>query len=91
MYNFVGLPSMALAIAFGAILISQIDQEQGVMWFIYKISFAVGLVICDVICGQFISELNNKPDTGRGIQYKILHGMAGLLLIGVIVSIYILR
>lgn len=91
MYQFVGLPTMALTVIFGAILFSQINLEEGMAWLVCKIIFAVGIIVCDVICGQFISELNIKPCTGRGIQYKILHGVVGLLLIGVIVSIYILH
>jgi uncharacterized integral membrane protein (TIGR00701 family) len=91
MYNFVGLPTMMLTIVFGAFLFLEIDPDKGINWLVFKIFFVLGLVICDVVCGQFISSLNQKPDTGRGIQYKILHGIAGLLLIGVIVCIYIFR
>jgi uncharacterized membrane protein len=91
MYNFVGLPTMMLTIVFGAFLFLEIDPDKGINWLVFKIFFVLGLVICDVVCGQFISSLNQKPETGRGIQYKILHGIAGLLLIGVIVCIYIFR
>lgn len=91
MYNFVGLPTMVLAIVFGGILVTTVDQDQGLLWFFEKMGFAIGLVVCDVICGQYIAGLNLGPDTSRGIQYKILHGIVGLLLIGVFVSIYLVR
>jgi uncharacterized integral membrane protein (TIGR00701 family) len=91
MYNFVGLPTMGLTIVFGAFLFTELDPDKGIGWFIIKLLFVLGLVVCDVICGQFIAALNQNADTSRGVKYKILHGVAGLLLIGVLVSIYILR
>lgn len=91
MYNFISLPTMVIAILLGGVLILNIDQDQGLFWFFSKMFFALGLVVCDVICGHYVGELNLKADTGRGVPYKILHGVSGLFLIGVIVSIYLLR
>lgn len=91
MYNFVELPTMVLAIFLGFILTLKIDQTQNLFWFYAKLCFVVGLVLCDVFCGRFVGELNQHPDKSRGIKYKILHGMTGLMLIGVLTSIYILK
>jgi len=91
MNNLVTLPSMGLSIIFGAILLWQLDHQKGLNWFFFKMLFAVGLVICSIVCMQFISDLNVKPAARRGVRYKILHGVCGLLLIGVLVSIYVLR
>lgn len=91
MNNLVTLPAMGLSIIFGAILLWQLDSQKGLNWFFFKMLFAVGLMICSVVCMQFISDLNVRPAIGRGVRYKILHGVCGLLLIGVLVSIYVLR
>jgi len=91
MHLFVGLPCLALAFLFGSVLILQIDQEKGLSWFILKLIFASGLILCEFICGHFISLLTDKTDHSRGVKYKVLHGVCGLLLIGVLTSIYILK
>ena len=91
MYQFVELPTMILTVTLGIILISQVDFSQNHTWFIFKMLFVSGLVVCDLICGQYISNLNLEPDLSRGIKYKVLHGMTGLCLIGVLVSIYVLK
>lgn len=91
MYYFVGVPAMVLTVGFGAALFSRLDPEKDSSWLFYKILFVTGLIVCDVICGQSVVSLNQKPDRGRGIQYKIMHGAAGLLLIGILACVYILR
>lgn len=91
MYQFVGLPSMIFALLLGAVLIHRVNQEDGLGWFMIKISCAIGLVVCDVACGHYINALNLKSEHGKGVRYKILHGVTGLLLIGILTSVYILR
>ena len=91
MYRFVGLPSLMLAVLFGAALMIRLDPEKGIFWFISKMAFAVGLIVCDLICGDFIVFLVGHPDHSRGKKYKVLHGICGLLLIGVLASIYIIK
>lgn len=91
MYQLVELPTMVLAILFGFILMTRMDQAGDLTWFYLKLAFVAGLVLCDVVCGRFVNELNERPDTGRGVKYKILHGVTGLMLIGVLASIYIVK
>ncbi len=91
MYRFISLPSMAMTIVFGSVLIMNIDPDKGLFWFAHKLAFAMGVIVCDFICGFYISDLVGKADTSRGVKYKILHGVCGLCLIGVLVSIYILK
>jgi uncharacterized membrane protein len=91
MYRFVGLPSLLLAVLFGAALMIRLDPERGLLWFITKMVFAVGLILCDLICGDFIVNLVGHLDHSNGKKYKILHGICGLLLIGVLASIYLLK
>lgn len=91
MYNFVEMPTMVLSILLGVVLLTRLDQNQNLLWFYLKLTFVAGLVGCDLTCGHFVRELNQRPDTGRGVKYKILHGITGLMLIGALVSIYVLH
>lgn len=91
MYNFVELPTMIAAIFLGFILMLRLDQTGNLTWFYLKLLFVAGLVACDLVCGRFVGELNLHPDRSRGIKYKILHGVTGLMLIGVLTSIYIIH
>lgn len=91
MHRFISVPSMAVVVTLGTLLIMNIDQEKGLFWFSSKLVFALGLIVCDFVCAHYISELVDKADTSKGIKYKVLHGICGLLLIGVLVSIYLLK
>lgn len=91
MYFFVQLPTMVLAVVMGLILWSQLDLSYHPGWFHMKLTFAAGLVACDLVCMRFVKQLAEGPDQSNGKQYKMLHGMTGLLLILVLVSGVIVR
>jgi uncharacterized membrane protein len=91
MYNFVQFPCMILAVLLGLILWSQLDLSHKPGWFHMKLTFALGLVVCDLVCGYFVRKLNEEPDHSRGVPYKILHGMTGLLLIGILFAGIVVR
>ena len=80
---------MVVAVLLGVALMTHIDFDSyDLKWFFLKLIFAVGLIICDVIAGSFVKELNQAPDMSKGIKYKVLHGIVGLCLIGAIFSIF---
>jgi uncharacterized membrane protein len=91
MYYYIGLPSMFLAVTLGVALLAHTDPDQIHSWILLMTLFAMPLIACDLITGFFIGELNQRPDTGRGIKYKILHGMTGLFLIALLGSVYLLK
>jgi uncharacterized membrane protein len=91
MYYYIGLPSMLLAVTLGVALLAHTDPDQIHSWILLMTLFAMPLIACDLITGFLISELNQRPDTSRGIKYKILHGMTGLFLIALLGSIYLLK
>lgn len=91
MYQFVGLPSLFLALIFGSVLMMRLNPEKGLNWFLWKMLFAFGLVFSDFLCGHFVVVLTGNVDHCRGIKYKVLHGVCGLFLIGVLASIYLLN
>jgi putative membrane protein len=91
LYLFIDLPSMILALATGVVLlvIKGVDMKQG--WFHMKLTFALLLVIADIYTGVQICKLKDKFVTGRGIKYKILHGLTALFLIFILIAVYILK
>lgn len=91
MYNFIGLPTMVLSILFGLVLISGLDHVRSLTWFYWKLAFVAGLIACDFICGKWVTSLNYECDMGKGVKYKILHGVAGLMFFGIIFSIYVIQ
>lgn len=90
MYFFVDLPSMILSVAFGIIYLYYATFGQSLGWFHMKLTFAVGLIVCDIICGKMIFNLGKK-NPKSALKYKILHGVTALLLIGTLASIYLVR
>lgn len=91
MYLFVDLPSMCAAIILGVVLLIFKDINLKAGWFHMKMTFTVLLVVCDIIAGTQACELAKRTVKGRGIAYKILHAVTALLLIGILISIYILK
>lgn len=90
-YLFVDLPSMILAVAFGLILLFLKDMNWKAPWLHMKLTFAFLLIVVDLISGWQILKYSKKPMKGRGTNFKILHGLAGLFLIFILIAIYILK
>jgi len=91
MYRLVQFPCMVVAVVLGLILWSGLDLSYKPGWFHMKLTFAIGMVICDLVCGHYVRKLNLEPDLGAGKQYKMLHGMTGLMLIFILMSSLIIR
>jgi putative membrane protein len=91
LYYFIGMPTMTLSLVFGMILISRVNLEYKPAWFHMKLTFVAIILLCDVACGRFVARLNRETDSGRGASYKALHGVLGLMLIGILVSVYVVR
>lgn len=90
MYTLVGLPTLVFAILFGIIMLI-LSPTKPTVWFHVKMTFFIPLFICDIVCGRYIMQLNQKTDLSRGVKYKILHGICGLMLIGILGTIYVLK
>lgn len=84
MYKFVSLPTMCLTIILGIVLMVNLPKGPSMGWLHMKLTFALGMIIVDILCGKEISRLNQGHITGRGVKYKIMHGVTGLLLIGIL-------
>jgi len=91
MVRFIGVPSMILAITCGVVLLGGLDLSHKPGWFHMKLTFLLGLIIADVCVMRQVSQLTESVQEGRGVRYKVLHGVVGLMLIGVLCSVYIVR
>ncbi|MCB1135413.1 MAG: CopD family protein [Chlamydiia bacterium] len=91
MYYFIGMPTMCLAVFFGLILLSGVDLSYKPGWFHMKLTFILVMIVLDTMCGRMVSKLSEAADRSRGIKYKIFHGVTGLTLIAILVSLYVVR
>lgn len=91
MVNFIGLPFMILAIFCGLLLLSNVNLTYRPAWFHMKLTFLIGLVIADICVMRQVSKLNEMVDKSKGVRFRVLHGIVGLLLIGILCSVYVVR
>lgn len=91
MYLFADLPSMILAIVLGLVLLYYVQFGQSLGWFHMKMTFALLLIICDIVCGKMIFTINKQGFATSCVKYKILHSLTALMLIGTLISIYVVR
>ncbi len=87
MYLLIDLPSMLIAVSLGLCLLFLKDTNWKAPWLHMKLTFAFLLIVCDLATGWKIAgRVVDKP-----VGYKILHGLIGLLFIGVLIAIYIMK
>lgn len=91
MYFFISLPMMFLTVILGAVLLLNFQNGVSMGWFHMKLTFAMGLIVCDFFCGRHVLRLNRETEQGKGVKFKILHGVTGLALIGVLTSGIVVR
>jgi len=91
MYFFVDLPSMCIALGLGLGVLILKDVNMKAAWFHMKMTCVALLIVCDVLTCRNVIQLSKNPIQGRGVKYKILHGFTALIMIGALVSIYILK
>jgi uncharacterized membrane protein len=91
MVYFIGIPAMILAILCGMILITNVNWNYRPGWFHMKLLFVTGIVIADLTVMRQVGRLTQGPDLSRGVRYKVVHGIVGLMLIGILCSAYLVR
>lgn len=90
-YLFVDLPAMILSVGTGITLIFMKKIDFLAPWFHLKMTCAFFLILTDLVTGRAIYAVQGRPLKGSGAGFKILHYIAGVLLIGVLVAIYIMK
>lgn len=91
MYLFVDLPSMCLALVLGLILFFEKQMTMAHGYLHMKFTFAFFLIVIDVLMGRKILKLARETVVGRGLHFKIFHGLAAVCLIAILASVYILK
>lgn len=91
MYQFIQMPMMWVALTMGLILISSVEFGYKPGWFHMKMVFIVGMILTDVASGRYATALARGDDMGATKKFHIVHGAAALCLIGVLISLYVVR
>ena len=91
MYYYVGLPSMIVSICLGLVLISKVNFAYNPAWFHIKLTVVMCLIMCDLMLGKKIRNLENQTIVSKGRFFTVLHGCVGLSLILTLTSLYIIR
>lgn len=91
MYHFIGLPSMILAIVLGLVLLKDVDWGYRPGWIHMKLTLVFFMILLDTVCARLVYRLKEGPDHSKGIRYKLFHGATGLVLIGILCALYVVR
>ena len=90
-YFFIDLPCMCLGLTFGIILFIMKGASFKGGWFHMKLTFVAVLIACDLLTLRSLYSLALRPLQGKGIRYKILHGLSALSLVAILFSIYVIK
>jgi protoporphyrinogen IX oxidase len=91
MYFAVDLPAMILTLCLGLSSLMIKGGDWKAPWLHMKLTFVFLLILCDLYVGKKIVLHSKAPIQGRGVRYKIFHGLAGLFFIGILIAIYIMK
>ena len=86
LYLMVDLPAMLIAIITGLVLFNFNSFEGSRGWLHMKLTFALLLILCDILTGIQLKNLILKS-----LRFKCLHAAILLCLIGTVSSIYLVR
>lgn len=81
---------MILAVLLGVVLLIPKLYFFKEGWFHMKLTFALLLIGCDILLWRSIVKID-REGFKKALRFKILHAIAGLLLICVLISIYVMR
>ena len=95
MHIFADWIGLAITIVCGLILLLVDPWDKNYLqqgYFHMKLTFFVGIMICDVIFTRmlFFRMRPDGPQPSKAL-FAALHGMAGLLLMGLLISIFVIR
>ena len=90
-YHYVEFPAMCLVVITGLILLTQLELAPKGGWFHMKLTFAFLLIICDMVIGSGVRKMSKGLAKGSGRAYRALHIAVTLCLVGILVSVYVVR
>jgi len=94
MHKFVDWGGLGLMLGSGVWLLvtdplAKAYMKQG--YFHMKLTFVLVLVVCDVVLSAKLFRLDPRSAQPRAVSFKVLHGIAGLALMGALLAIFIVR
>lgn len=91
MYFAVDLPAMILTLGLGFSSAFLKGVNWRAPWLHMKLTFVFLLILCDLYIGRKIIFHSQEPITGKGRRYQFFHGVAGILCLGILIAVYIIK
>jgi len=91
MHKFVDWPGLGMAVLTGLYMLMVGNKHMGYMregYFHIKLTFVLVLVVCDVIVTKKLFALNGEGKQPSATPFRIIHGVSGLALIGILAAMY---
>lgn len=90
MYYFVSLPGLAITLVTGVgMLVAMPMLLQGQGWLHAKLGLVAGLIVLDQVLRTRLMALRAQPALLDPRPFKILHGLIGLGLIGILILAFV--
>jgi len=90
MHKFADWGGLVVAIVFGTILMMQSAVYLKSGWFHAKLAFVLGMLILDGVFSVFLfKKLKAEGPQPKRAVFSALHGMAALMLIGMLISLFV--
>lgn len=94
MYWFVSTPGMLLSVIMGLLLFVHgggVDVYFGgaQKWFVVKFVLALFLIIIHFALGKMLMTLRAEPQKTNPARFKAMHGITGLIFIGVVLLVFL--
>ena len=95
MHMFADWGGLAIMLVCGLIMLMADPWSKDYMkqpYFHMKLTFFVGILICDVIFSRILFfRLRPEGDQPKRAVFSALHGVAALMLIGILISVFVVR
>lgn len=96
MHMFVDWGGFAMMLICGLVLLIADPWDKNYMqhasgYFHMKLAFILGIVICDVVFSRVLFGLRAEGKQPKRAVFSALHGIAALMVLGVLISIFVVR
>ena len=94
MHKFVNWGGLAIMLICGVILLVVDQHGANFMkqaYFHMKLTFVLGLLICDFFFSRILFGLKAEGEQPGRAVFSALHGIAALMVVGVLISIFVVR
>ena len=89
MHKFVDWPGLGMAVLTGLYMLMVGNKHQGYMkagYFHIKLTCVIALIVCDVIVTRKLFALKGDGEQPSATAFRVIHGVAGLALIGILAA-----